>query len=75
MLALDISVLLKHPELLGHHASLTDILSKAKFPWKKTLAIELNYAFEDYNITCDLIILLHEDSLPSLFNQLSFLIE
>ncbi|MEE8060056.1 MAG: hypothetical protein V3T17_19825 [Pseudomonadales bacterium] len=72
---LDISVLLKHPRLLGQHTSLTDILNTTKFPWRQTLAIELNYAFEDYNITCDLIILFHEDSLSSLFTQIDFLIE
>ncbi len=72
---LDINVLLKHPTLMGQHTSLSDILSGASFPWQQTLAIELNYAFEDYAITCDLIILLHEESLPSLFTQVNFLIE
>ncbi|WP_145999259.1 hypothetical protein [Oceanicoccus sp. KOV_DT_Chl] len=72
---LDIDVLLKHPSLLGQHTSVKDILAKAKFPWEKTLAIELNYAFEGYTITCDLIILLHEASLSSLFRQVNFLID
>lgn len=72
---LDISVLLKHPQLLGQHTSLTDILSTSNFPWHQTLAIELNYTFENFSITCDLIILFHEDSLASLFTQLNFLIE
>jgi chemotaxis protein CheY-P-specific phosphatase CheC len=72
---LDINVLLKHPELLGQHTSLNDILSQSVFPWDQTLAIELNYAFEDYSITCDLIILFHESSLPSLFQQVNFLID
>jgi len=72
---LDIHVLLKHPTVLGQHTSLGDILGTKKFPWRQTLAIELNYAFEHYDITCDLIILFHEDSLPSLFKQVNFLIE
>lgn len=72
---LDISVLLKHPSLFGQHASMSEILTNAKFPWHETLAIELNYAFEDYSITCDLIILFHEDSLKSLFRQVNFLME
>lgn len=72
---LDINVLLKHPKVLGQHTSLTDILSQSDFPWDHALAIELNYAFENYNITCDLIVLLHEDSLPTLFQQVNFLIE
>ena len=72
---LDIHALLKHPVVLAQHTSLGSILSAKKFPWRQTLAIELNYAFEDYDITCDLIILFHEDSLPSLFRQVNFLIE
>jgi chemotaxis protein CheY-P-specific phosphatase CheC len=72
---LDISVLLKHPVLLGQHTSLVDILNGKTFPWQHTLAIELNYSFEDYAIACDLIILIHEASLQSLFTQVNFLIE
>ncbi|MFA7554763.1 MAG: hypothetical protein WCY88_10970 [Spongiibacteraceae bacterium] len=72
---LDISVLLKHPTLLGQHTSLNDIIANAEFPWEQTLAIELNYSFEGYAITCDLIILLHEDSLPVFFKQVSFLLD
>jgi chemotaxis protein CheC len=72
---LDINVLLKHPALLGQHTSLDDILSQSRFPWQHTLAIELNYSFENYDITCDLIILFHEDSLDTLFTQLNFLLD
>ncbi len=71
---LDISILLKHPTILGQHTSLANILKSAEFPWSKTLAIELNYSFEDYDITCDLIILFHEESLKQIFTQLDFLI-
>lgn len=72
---LDISVLLKHPEVYGQHASLADIFRHQSFPWKQTLAIELNYAFEGYDISCDLILLFHEDSLSSLFEKIQFLLE
>lgn len=72
---LDISVLLKHPEVYGQHASLANILQQQKFPWHQTLAIELNYAFEGYDISCDLILLFHEDSLGSLFENVQLLIE
>lgn len=71
---LDMAVLLKHPSMLGQHASLTEMLSATEFPWNQTLAIELNYAFEDYDITCDLIILFHEDSLQKMFQQVDLLI-
>ncbi len=71
---LDIGVLLKHPSMLGQHASLSEMLSDTRFPWHQVLAVELNYAFEDYDITCDLLLLFHEDSLPVIFRQLEYLI-
>ena len=71
---LDIGVLLKHPSMHGQHTSLSDILRRGQFPWHQALAIELNYTFENYDITCDLLILFHEDSLPKIFQQLDFLI-
>ena len=72
---LDIDVLLKHPTLLAQHTSLKDILNGQKFPWQHTLALELNYSFEGYDITCDLVILLHENSLPSFFRQINMLLD
>ena len=71
---LDIGVLLKHPSMLGQHASLEEILSDTRFPWRQALAIELNYAFENYDITCDLMILFHEDSVSAMFEKLDLLI-
>ena len=72
---LDINVLLKHPSILVHHSSLGDVLSDSVFPWRHTLAIELNYSFDDYGIACDLIILFHEYSLKSLFRQVDYLLD
>jgi chemotaxis protein CheY-P-specific phosphatase CheC len=71
---LDLIVLLKHPELFGQHESLAELLRKDRLPWDRTLAIELNYAFEGYDITCDLVVLFNEDSLASLFEKLEFLV-
>ena len=72
---LDLMVLLKHPGLFGQHEALSELLSKDKLAWDETLAIELNYAFEGFEITCDLVILFNEDSLPFLFKQLRYLID
>ncbi|WP_339670343.1 hypothetical protein [Dasania marina] len=72
---LDISVLLKHPEVYGRNTSLASVLQQQNFPWKQTLAIELNYSFEGYDISCDLILLFHEASLPSLYESVQFLID
>ncbi|MCR8923266.1 hypothetical protein NO559_10805 [Dasania sp. GY-MA-18] len=72
---LDMSVLLKHPEVYGRHLSLATILQQQSFPWRQTLAIEFNYTFEGYDVGCDLILLFHEDSLPSLFENVQILID
>ena len=72
---LDMSVLLKHPTVFGQGASITDILSQQSFPWASTLAIELNYIFEGFDICCDLVLLFHEESLPALFKTIQLLID
>lgn len=72
---LDIGVMLKHPVLFGQHRLVSELLGSDQLPWQKTLAIELNYKFEGLDITCDLLVLFHQDSLTSLFNQLSYLID
>ena len=72
---LDIDILLKHPKVFSQHTSLKDTLEGKDFSWEQTLAIELNYSFENYDITCDLVILFHQDSLKYLFHNLSFLLD
>lgn len=72
---LDIAVLLKHPKVLGQEISVTDIFSQQGFSWKQTLAIELNYVFEGFDVCCDLVLLFHEESLPALFDTIQLLIE
>lgn len=71
---LDIDVLIGYPVVLGVHKSLADMFSGHKFPWDKTLAIELNYTFEGFSTTCDLVLLFHQNSLPALFTKLELLL-
>ncbi len=71
----DITLLFKHTELLAQQSSLGKVLGGGGFPWTSTLAIELNYAFEGYEISCDLIILFHESSLQALFEKVDYLLD
>lgn len=64
-----------HPVVLGQHAALEDIIRANSRRWKKTLAIELSYGIENYNIRCDLLLLFTEDSLKTLNYKLAFLLE
>lgn len=72
---LDLTVLLRHPSLLARHALLQDLLEEKRFDWRQTMAIEIDYTFEGYELTCDLIILFHERSLDRLFSKVAVLIE
>lgn len=71
---LEIDVLISHPTLLGRHTRVQDLFMEQDLPWDKTLAIQLNYLFEGFSLSCDLILLFHQDSLPSLFEKLELLL-
>lgn len=71
---LEIDVLIGYPVVLGLSKSLADMFAGHKFPWDKTLAIELNYTFEGFSTTCDLVLLFHQNALPALFTKLEVLL-
>jgi chemotaxis protein CheY-P-specific phosphatase CheC/ActR/RegA family two-component response regulator len=64
-----------HPKLLGQHIKVSDLLSNRAREWENILAIEINYVVEAHNIQCDLLLLLTEDSLQTLNNKISFLLD
>ena len=71
---LEIDVLIGYPIVLGLHKSLRDMFAEHAFPWDKTLALELNYVFEGFRTTCDLVLLFHQQALPALFNKMELLL-
>ncbi|MBJ7537948.1 response regulator [Marinomonas transparens] len=64
-----------HPILLGQHVKIGDLINVKKATWKRTLAVEIVYEVENYQISCDLLLLFTEDSVSTLENLLSFLVE
>lgn len=64
-----------HPSVLGQHSTISDMLDANSIRKQKTLAIEIQYRIEDYNVQCDLLLLLTDDSLPSIVNSLAYLVE
>ncbi len=72
---LDMSFSQGHPVVLGQHAAVSELIKSNIRRWKKTLAVELSYGIENYNITCDLLLLFTEDSLKTLNNKVAFLLE
>ncbi|GGW72654.1 response regulator [Alteromonas halophila] len=64
-----------HPIVLGQHRAITEIIAMNRIRWKRTLAIELSYGLEGYNVQCDLILLFTEESMQTMNSKLSHLLE
>jgi CheY-like chemotaxis protein/chemotaxis protein CheY-P-specific phosphatase CheC len=62
-----------HPQILGAHASIEELIRLNRQRWKKTLAVELSYSIEGHDIHFDLLLLFTEDSLPLLTHKLDYL--
>lgn len=71
---LDIAFSQGHPIVLGQHVDVSKLLKQGEWRWKQTLAIELCYSIENYNISCDLLLLLTEDSMKALRDKISYLL-
>ncbi|ABE53825.1 response regulator receiver [Shewanella denitrificans OS217] len=72
---LDMSFSQSHPVVLGRHCTVNDLINDNSEKWQRTLAMEINYRIEDYNIQCDLLLLFTEDSLPTLNFKLGYLLD
>lgn len=72
---LDLDVMIKHPALYGQHTLLGEMLRSQSFPWDRTLAVELNYQFEGFDLACDLVVLFHERCLDRLCDKIRILLE
>ena len=72
---MDVNFSQGHPIVLGQHRAITEIISMNKIKWKRTLAIELSYGLEGYNVQCDLILLFTEESMKMMNSKLAHLLE
>lgn len=73
---IDLNFSQGHPVVLGQHTNINELIESTTRRWKRqTLAIEINYAIENHNIKCDLLLLFTEDSLPTLNNKLIYMME
>ena len=72
---LDTSFSQGHPVVLGQHVKVSELIKANAKRWKKTMAIEITYEIENYNISCDLLLLFTEDSLENLNKRLSYLMD
>ncbi|WP_159819700.1 response regulator [Colwellia sp. 20A7] len=72
---LDINFSQGHPVVLGQHRDISELIANNANKWKKTLAIEISYGIENYKIKCDLLLLFTEQSMQTLNNKLTYLLE
>jgi chemotaxis protein CheY-P-specific phosphatase CheC len=72
---LDLNFSQGHPVVLGQHCNVSDLIYTNSTHWKKTLTIEISYGLEGYDVTCDLLLLITEDSIPTLQSKLNFLFD
>ena len=72
---LDIKFSQGHPVVLGQHRRVSDLIASNANKWKKTLAIEITYNIENYNVKCDLLLLFTEKSMEALNNKISYLLD
>jgi chemotaxis protein CheY-P-specific phosphatase CheC len=72
---LDMKFRQGHPVVLGQHQSVQELINTNKSNWRKTLAIELSYGLEGFNVQCDLLLLFTEDSMEMMNAKLAHLLE
>lgn len=62
-----------HPQILGQHAAIDELIRVNSKRWKKTLAVEISYSLEGHDIRFDLLLLFTEDSIERLTLKLAYL--
>lgn len=72
---LDMQFRQGHPVVLGQHQSVQELINANKSSWRKTLAIEVSYGLEGFDVRCDLILLFTEESMEMMNKKLAHLME
>ena len=72
---LDVSFSRGAPVVLGQHCNINQLICKGKNRWQKNLVIEINYSIDSCKVHCDLLLLFAGDSLASMHERVSCLID
>lgn len=70
---LDVTFHRGPPTVLGRQGGVDDLIEASASRWRRTLAIEVTLGIEGRDFTCDLLLLVAEDSIPALRGKLAFL--
>ena len=72
---MDIEFSFGPPAILGQHQELDKLLSSDTVRWNHALVIEVNYQIEDYNVQCDLLVVITESSLKQVLAKVDYLLD
>ena len=72
---LDIEFTFGPPAIMGQHQRLDKLLVSENARWDRTLVIKVNYRTEGKHIQCDLLLVITESSLPTLFGKIACLLD
>lgn len=67
---LDIRFSLSHPTVIGQRTSASEQFADRQFHWRSTLAVELGYKIEDYQMNSEVLLVFAEDSMKPLKQRL-----
>lgn len=63
------------PTVLGQHQKISEMFDPNTSVWRHALVTEINYKLEGYNVNCDLLILMTDESIARLMYKIDYLLE
>ena len=71
---IDMSFSFGPPMVLGQHQRISEIFNMENSRWRHALVTEISYSLEGYNVNCDLLIVMTDDSISRLLKKLDYLL-
>lgn len=62
------------PTVLGQHQQISELFDTKVAKWKHALVTEISYQLEGYNVNCDMLLIMTDDSIDRLLKKLNYLI-
>jgi chemotaxis protein CheC len=72
---MDIEFSFGPPAILGQHQELDKLLTSETLRWNQALVVEVSYQIENYDVQCDLLVVITEQSLLHLLKKLNYLLD
>lgn len=62
------------PMVLGQHRKISEIFNAKTAKWEHALVTEISYQLEGYEVNCDLLLIMTDDSIGRLLKKLDYLL-